>query len=275
MKELTIEEMRKIQLDGLKYIADICEKNKINYFLVCGSLLGAVKYKGFIPWDDDIDIGLKRKEYLKLINILEKEPKNEYKVLTVYNTKDYYYPYAKLVSTKTTVTENTKKIKELGVYIDIFPFDYTDDDFEQYMHKIRFFRNMTVKRYRVKNHIEKSMNLTIKYPKVKFRNLKKIIYDFIDIISLPLGYNFWAKCYDKLISKNKNGKYLTRGCKNNVRLNAKIFEEFTEYEFEGKNFNSIKDSDSYLKAIYGDYMKDLPKNQQRTHHQIHAYWRKN
>lgn len=273
MKELTIEEIRKIQIEGLKCIANICEKNKLNYFLTCGSLLGAVKYQGYIPWDDDIDIGLKREEYLKLIDILEKNPPNDYKVLTIYNTKDYYYPYAKLVSTKTKVIENTKSINELGVYIDIFPFDYYKEDYEEYMHKIRFFRNMTVNRYRIKTHIEKSMNLTKNYAKIKFKNLKKIIYDFVDIISIPLGHNFWAKRYDKLVSKNKKGKYLTIGCRNYVKLNSKLFDEFIEYNFENYKFKSIKNADIFLKKIYGDYMKDLPKEQQRTHHQIHAYWR--
>ena len=272
-KQLTLSEIRKIQLEALLYLKEICDKNQINYFLTSGTLLGAVKYKGYIPWDDDIDVGLKRQEYLKLIDILNKENNPRFKILSIYTTKDYYYTFAKLVCTETKLIENTKTIKNMGVYIDIFPFDYYNDDYESYIKKIKFFRNITSKRYRQKNIIKKSINKDIE-SKTKFVKIKGLGYSIIDIITLPLGYKFWVKTYDKLLSKNKTGKFITRGCKNYQKFNAKMFDEFTDYEFEGYHFKSIVKADEYLTAIYGDYMKDLQKEQQRTHHQMVAYWKK-
>lgn len=271
-KELSMSEIKEIQLKELLYIKEICDKNNIDYFLTSGTLLGAVKYKGYISWDDDIDIGLKRKDYLKLIDILIKDNNPNYKVLSIYNTKDYYYSFAKLVCTKTKLIENAKRIKEMGVYIDIFPFDYYNEDYEKYLKRIKFFKNITIKRYRIKNPIEKSLNKEPK-SKAKFIKIKGFIYSIIDILTRPLGYKFWVKKYDKLLSINKTGKYITRGNKCYPKFEAKLFEEFKEYEFEGYKFKSIKDADQYLKTIYGNYKKDLPKEKQRSHHQIKVYWK--
>lgn len=272
-EELTNQEIKKIQLDMLLYLKEVCEKNKIDYFLTSGTLLGAVKYKGYIPWDDDIDIGLKRPDYLRLIDKLSKDNHPDYKILSIYNTKDYYYSYAKFVNTKTKLIENSKRIKEMGVFIDVFPFDYYNEDYENYLHKIKFLKNITIKRYRIKNPIEKSNNKE-RQPKAKFIRIKGFLYSIIDITTLPLGYKFWVKLYDKYLSKYKEGKYITRGNKCYPKFNAKMFEEFSEYEFEGHKFKSIKDADKYLKTIYGDYKKDLPKEKQITHHQMKVYRKK-
>lgn len=273
MKRLTMEEIRKIQLEELLYIKEICDKNNIDYFITSGTLLGAVKYKGYIPWDDDIDIGVKREEYRKLINILQKEDNKNYKVLSIYNTKDYYYIFAKLVHTKTKLYENTKEIKHMGVYIDIFPFDYYNDNYEEFLKKTQIIRNLSIRRYRIKNNIEKSKNIAKVKKSDKNRKIKDFVYTVVDFLTLPLGYKFWVKQYDKLISKNTTGKYTTMGCRGYVKFDSKLFQEFVEYEFEGYKFKGIKDADTFLKNIYGDYMKDLPKDEQRTHHQMKAYWK--
>ena len=273
MREVTREEIKKIQLDELDYIVNICNENNIDYFLTCGTLLGAVKYNGFIPWDDDIDIGLKRTDYLRLLSILEKENNSDYRVLSIYNTSDYYYPFAKLVYTKTKVIEACREIKDLGVYIDIFPYDYYNEDYEEYMHKIRFYRNMTINRYRIKQYVPKSSNLKKKVFKTNFLWFKKFVYYMIDIISLPLGHSFWVKRYDKLVSMNDSGKYMARGCKNDPKFDEKLFSEYKDYVFENKKYKSLKNANKYLKEIYGDYKKDLPLDMQRTHHVMMAYWR--
>lgn len=274
MKELNLNEIRKLQLEALEYLKNICDKNNVDYFITSGTLLGAVKYKGYIPWDDDVDVGLKREDYKKLINLLENDSNKDYKILSIYNTKDYYYCFAKLVCTKTKLYENCKEIKDMGVYIDIFPFDYYNDDYEKFIKKIKIIKNLSIRRYGIKNNLEKSNNLEVTLPKVdRFRKIKNIIYSCADFLSLPLGYKFWVIKFDKLISKNKTGKYMTMGCRSYVKFGSEMFNDFTEYSFEGIKLKGIKDADTFLKAIYGDYMKDLPKEKQRTHHQMKAYWK--
>lgn len=273
-KILSLEEQRKIQLNGLLYIKDLCEKNNIPYYLISGTLLGAVKYKGYIPWDDDIDIALIREDYLKLISIIEQNKNPDYEILTMYNTKDYYYSYAKLVNTQTKLTENAKEIKKMGVFIDIFPLDYADDEVENLFKKTRFIRNLAAKRMKIKNSIQKTKLLPQPEKKIKNKFIKDIIYNIVDIMSLPLGYQYWVKKLDKIISKKRTGKYLGYLYKEELTiLNCKLFKEYDIYEFEGYNFTSIKNSDKYLKETYGDYWLDPPKEKQRSHHQLTATWR--
>ena len=135
-RKLSLDEQRKIQIEGLIYLKSICQKYDLKYYLASGTLLGAVKYQGFIPWDDDIDVFLIRDDYERLLKILETEDNADFMVLTCYNTKDYYYPYAKLVNKHTKVIDNARNIKKLGVFIDVFPLDYLDDNVLDYYHKI-------------------------------------------------------------------------------------------------------------------------------------------
>lgn len=273
MNYLRLKEIRKIQLDILNYIKKICDTNNIKYFIISGTLLGAVKYKGYIPWDDDIDICLFRDDYKKLINFINKDNNEDYQILSLYNTKDYYYTYSKVVYRKTKLIENSRKIKELGVYVDVFPIDYYTGDYNRFKRKIKFINNMATKRYRIKNDIGKSANLNMPSQKVKFLFIKKIVYNMVDILSLPLGYKFWGLLYDRIVSKHKSGNNVIIGLKYLPSFEAKLFKEYDWYEFEGYKLRSIKNYDHYLKTIYGDYKKDLPQNMQRTHHQMKAYWR--
>ena len=211
MQKLNLEEIQKIELDILIYLDKICKENNIKYYLSSGTLLGAIKYKGFIPWDDDIDVVLFRSDYLKLIDVLGKNDE-KYKILSIYNTEDYYYPFAKLVDTRTVLIENSKKIKDMGVYIDIFPIDgYITENIEKEISQLRILRNLMVRRYRIKNCIRNNFDYIIDgKTNVKHKKIKDIIYGFIDYITLPLGYNFYTKLFDKKISSvNANdSKYI-------------------------------------------------------------------
>ena len=266
---ISLEEQRKIQLEGLLYIKKLCDANNIKYFLISGTLLGAVKYKGYIPWDNDIDICLLRPDYLKLIEVIEKDKNLDFEVLTIYNTKDYYYPYAKLVSKKTKLLDNAKEIKELGVFVDIFPMDYFDDDIYEIFNRIRFIRNMSSKRMRIKNENSKLNS------NVKFKFIKDIVYNIVDIISLPLGYKYWVVKLDKILNRYKIGKYVgTLYFDDILKLDKSLFDKQVEYEFEGYRFTSIADYDKYLKLIYGDYWLDPPAEEQCSPHQLDVKWRK-
>ena len=121
----TFLELKKIELEMFKYYLAICEKHDLKYFLIGGTLLGAVRHKGFIPWDDDIDIGMPRPDYEKFLLVAQKELP-EHIFLQTHNT-DIEYPncFAKLRNSDTTFIETScKKLKiNHGIYIDIFPLD--------------------------------------------------------------------------------------------------------------------------------------------------------
>ena len=279
MQKLNLEEIQKIELDILIYLDKICKENNIKYYLSSGTLLGAIKYKGFIPWDDDIDVVLFRSDYLKLIDVLGKNDE-KYKILSIYNTEDYYYPFAKLVDTRTVLIENSKKIKEMGVYIDIFPIDgYITENIEKEISQLRILRNLMVRRYRIKNCIRNNFDYIIDgKTNVKHKKIKDIIYGFIDYITLPLGYNFYTKLFDKKISSvNANdSKYIGVRVGNFGFKEAFLKKDIIEqdiYEFEGHKFTSFKNYDLYLNSKYGDYKKEPDISQRKSHHQNDVYYK--
>ena len=121
MKDISLEELRKIQISILDEFSIFCEENKLNYLLTGGTLIGAVRHKGFIPWDDDIDVAMPRADYERFLSSFNVEG---YRIITPYNNEKYVYPFAKLVNSKTRIIEHTDTDSDLGIYIDIFPIDY-------------------------------------------------------------------------------------------------------------------------------------------------------
>ena len=126
MKKINIVEQKKIMVEILAYFDKVCRQNNINYSLIGGSLIGAIRHQGIIPWDDDIDVILSRDNYLKIIEILEKDDDARFKILTKNNTKDYFFSFPKLVDKRTYVVEhqNLEQISEYGIYIDIFSYNF-------------------------------------------------------------------------------------------------------------------------------------------------------
>jgi len=106
MIELDIEALKKVELDILSFIHDFCEKNDIKYSLCGGTLLGAVRHKGFIPWDDDIDIFMLRDQYEKFISLMENNDDDTFKLITYKNSKNYNLLFAKVVDKRTILIED-------------------------------------------------------------------------------------------------------------------------------------------------------------------------
>lgn len=123
MQEITeIAELKEIQLGILREIDKLCKAYHLKYFMSDGTLLGAVRHKGYIPWDDDLDIWMPRKDYEKLEQIMNQEG-SCYKVVNHKNTKGYIYAFGKAVDTRTILKENIEVNCPMGIYVDIFPYD--------------------------------------------------------------------------------------------------------------------------------------------------------
>ena len=270
MKRIEEEELKKIQLEILKYIDKVCRSNNISYTIAYGTLIGAVRHKGYIPWDDDIDIILLREDYEKLLNILYKEnDKSNYQIMSL-KEEDYYYTFAKVCDKRTKLVErNWGEIQGLGVYVDIFPFDgWPEEGIEECFdeaNKIR--RNiqdcMTNIWYCHKKRYMRILKYILKYNKIKKKRkngadfYKKQLEDFI-------------KNYDQ---NTKNVGLLTSGISHPVIVPKKVFDEYIELEFENEKFMAVKDFDTLLKLEYGDYMKLPPVEQRISNHDFEAYWR--
>lgn len=124
-KNIEVEELKRIQTDILNFVDGFCKKNGLRYWLAYGTLLGAVRHKGYIPWDDDIDILMFREDYEKFVTTFKDE---RYKVFATEVNAKYPYPFAKVGDTATYFEEEIKDAIDTGVNIDVFPLDYIPED---------------------------------------------------------------------------------------------------------------------------------------------------
>lgn len=252
MEIINIEECRKISLDILKSVADFCENNNITYFLACGTLLGAVRHKGYIPWDDDIDIMMPRPDYKKFLNEYKDD---HYKIL--YPSAGRLY-YAKVYDDRTVKYEQDvdyRKYKPTGVDIDIFPLDgfINNENKLKRIYKKECFLEMLLR----------LSNQPIFNRKNPIKAINRIIPRIIGSKNIVKMIEKNAQTYDY----DKNDYVVRmRWSPNGFTgiLPKEIYEK--EYmKFEGKDYCVPKGYDKWLTNFYGDYMILPPEDKRITH----------
>lgn len=261
------KEIQQIALNIMKYIDKICRENDIKYFLAGGTLLGAVRHKGFIPWDDDIDINMLRPDYEKFLKIMDNIKHDQYKCLHYgENFPNYAYRFAKVVDLNTKLQESTLiSHQDMGVFVDIFPID-----------------GMNIKKW--KRPISKTVFLTQclvtasykKMPKIK-NKFKYFAKSILRLYTKMFGWKYWLKRHEKYIKKYQDldkfeHRYAFSGCYRYKDIMPKeLFDEVIELKFEDTKFLAPKNYDYYLSSLYGDYMTPPPPEKQVTHHDLKIY----
>ena len=264
-KQLTDVELREVEIGLLNRIHNICKENDIEYFLAGGTLLGAVRHKGYIPWDDDIDIYMKREEFSKFDDYFRKNKFDDIEFHSYALNNDCPHAYSRLCDTRTIlVFENLSGICE-GVYVDIFPIDNIPSNpirVKIFAHTIKIlglmrWKSLSVQHIRARN---------------KYRDpFKYLLYK----LSHMLGTKRIVKMINKRVQKYNKMK--TEYCSSNtifpIKLSKAVFESIIEVPFEGRMYNAPVGMHEYLTAHYGDYM-ELPSEKERvTQHVFKAYWK--
>lgn len=269
MKELSLNEIKAIELEILKEIHQICEKENIRYSLCGGTLLGAVRHGGFIPWDDDIDIIMPRKDYETFIDYCKSNSVN-FDLLCIETNKNYSYLFAKATNKNTIIREknaNSNKI-DMGVYVDIFPLDGMGDTIDlarKNFIKTSFERELLVAR-NWKRFFKSKTHSSI-YEPVRFVFFVLSRFVNSETIINSLQRKFKKNDFDNSkFSGCFMGSYRLKEV-----LKTDIYKVFSEIEFEGYKFKCFNHYDEYLTSIYGDYMKLPPKEKQVSHHTYKAY----
>ena len=265
MEMLSLPELKKIEFDLLKYFDAFCRKHKIKYFLSNGTLLGAVKYKGFIPWDDDIDVFVPREDYDKLISLFEDDDK--FQLMSFERVPSYLFPFAKLCD-RTTLKEEVGVDNgvKLGVNMDVFPLDMWENDIDAAKKEVKRIRRSIFCLTMAKLKKSDSKNV-----------LKRFAKRLIMICSKIIGGRRFVKSIDKASRKTRAEKSNYVGCKSwciygeREIVPAHVFNSVIDVEFEGGVFPAPVGYDVYLKSLYGDYKKDPPPEKQKTHHGYTAY----
>ncbi|WP_010677042.1 LicD family protein [Bacillus timonensis] len=273
MNKIPISEQKKIMLDILKYIDKICRENNIEYSLCGGTLLGAIRHKGFIPWDDDIDIFLIRSEYERLLKILKTEKRY---LLISPETSGFFQVYLKLVDRRTVMTmdnPNEPVIPNLGVNIDIFPIDGVpsnvndQEEFVSSIRKLMYSMRMAMPRvyYNSDTSWKKNIKKIIYYPKHMYLRSKATPEEMKrKLLKMMQTYSFNNSTHAGFILSTYGKKEI---------LPKDVFTGQIDIEFEGEKFRAFKGYESYLIAIYGNYMKLPPIEKRVSQHYFTAYWK--
>ena len=261
MKEYNINELHSCILSMLKEVDRICRENNITYFLSGGSAIGAVRDKGFIQWDDDADIMLPRKDYMKFLKVM-KNYKGKYKVGSIYTRKDWTFPFARIWDKTTKVVYENLNEATTGIFIDIYPIDGLPDSLTRtklhyYITKFRYVCLNAAIRKRFKEG-------------EKFTFLKRVLAFF----AKSYGANNICKSLNASASKTKFESSNYVGCSvlchymEKERFSKEAFSHQVYVDFEDTKLPVMNGYDEYLSTLYGDYMKPpaTGKERESEHH---------
>lgn len=248
----------------LKWFHNFCEKNGIRYYIIAGTMLGAVRHKGFIPWDDDIDVGVPRKDYEKLRLLSSQNfDKNYVFEFPGTNNKEFPYLFAKLYDKNTTLVEKQRYPIKRGIYIDIFPLDGVGNTIEESKVNYKPF-------YRLYK-----LRLAITTAFLKRRSLKKNMVVFAGRLISPLfvSRHRLASKIDKLCKRIDfdDADYvcnLLGGAGVSGIVPKEYFGVPTPIEFEGITVYGLQNPDLYLKSMYKNYMELPPVEKQVSLHDV-------
>ncbi len=269
MNELT--DLRRLQLEELRILEEfvrVCDENNLRYYSLGGTLLGSIRHKGFIPWDDDIDVSMPRKDYEIFLKLPKEKFKDGFETVFYEKDKDYRYPWARMITRDMKIINNMANIpKEEFAWIDIIPLDgFPNKGIKRIFHKINlsFWWNL---------------NQIVQFDELVDQKRKRSLFGRISIkiaklfkwLGKIINYRTCLKQINKTLMKYP---YDTNSDEIINFLAAYGFDEvFTrdsfsaikEYEFEGRKIKGPQDYDSVLKRIYGNYMEIPPVEQRKKH----------
>ena len=256
MNKMSNCDIKARELDMLLLLDRICQENNLIYSLSCGTLIGAVRHQGFIPWDDDIDVHMPRPDYLKLLQIFD-EP--GYKIISSEDFT-YEYPYAKILDLSTHVKSNLSQLDK-HLWIDIFPVDGVSSDDAEVKHNYKL-----AKCYQTMLALIDTKDIHSKMFAGVF--IKKYI---LKPLARLYGRRRWLEKLERLGKQipYESAQYVAAvtGCEyiHNGPMKKSDFEKTVRMPFEGHMFSVMSCWDMYLTGAYGDYMKLPPENERITH----------
>lgn len=245
--EISLEELKKIQIEILDDVHSFCEQKGLTYFLSSGTLIGAIRHKGYIPWDDDIDIYMPRKDYDAFAESYNHYAEG-YRMVTLSTDDQCSIAYGKVEKTGTRIVENVDNPMRIGVNIDVFPLDGVPDDEK---HRKRYFNRLQRLRYALvlkdvsvnwkSRSFVKNMTLVIGKILLAGRSLRDITMQFDRMIDRTLDK---TKYVCNITGRNDFGIIFSRAAINGT----------DDVEFEGKMYKTMVGWDEYLTTTYGDYL---------------------
>ena len=260
-----IREIQQMELGIMEYIHEVCQKIGVKYFLAYGSLIGAVRHKGFIPWDDDMDICMLREDYEKLQDYLISNPDERYEVMSYKNNLNYVYPFMKVQDNHTYLLEEDVRIdSNMGIYVDIFPVDGYEDDsvFKDKMTRLIKKRQLSCYTFKGITNTKSLLNSLIRYISV-------IVFYFTNTNKYIRGIDELAK--SRKVDDYELVDYLIYKDMNKPVWKREWLKQTITGVFEGKEFMIPKNYHEILTSDYGDYTQLPPVELRFSHHDFQLW----
>lgn len=256
-REININELKEIQVNILNHIDEYCKANNIRYSIGYGTLLGAVRHKGYIPWDDDLDIVMPYPDYQRFLK--EFHSADYLKVQDMRSDETYRFPFAKVIDTRTVLIEHTITS---GVYVDIFPvvgFPKAEE-FESFVEEYH-------KYYMQMRSVTKRKNASFSH-KVFFP-INKLFKPSRDKVMQKIEAIYSRYDFDKV----SHAGVIPNHYKKRRYIPAEVFRKYSTQEFESRQYPALENYDAYLTGTYGDYMTLPPEDKRHSEHVFTAYWK--
>ena len=272
MREMTVKDIQEMSLDILKDVHEFCIENNISYTLYGGTMIGAIRHQGFIPWDDDVDIAMPRPDYQRFLSLYKS--KRGYRLFAS-GTKENYLAFSRVCEMEKTHVINIKlpwANQPTGVWIDIFPLDGAPDDeikCEKLLKKLRRYWKRTCYSRSAKSSISTAKG----FPEKAKLIVKKIFYNDSFISN--------EKIVNKYIEEASKVKWDETGHFWNcsyLRYGMKEYQEMSDYTstnlvpFEEQAFCVCNGYDHLMRVKYGDYMMLPPEKSRKSNHALCSYF---
>ncbi len=261
LTDVDLQKLHKVDLELVSEVDRVCRKNGVEYSLDGGTLLGAVRHKGFIPWDDDADIVMTRHEYAKFYRACKKDLDTTRFFLQEYRTDKYYrWGYAKLRRKDTEyIRVGQEHLKQkTGIFIDIFVVDNMPDNSKE--RNLYYFLNFCIRKClysELGQKQEKSLFMRCWYA---------FLYKIVSKDYLFKKRNMLAARANRKETKlMSHYLYPYPSMETKYGMPSACFKEYIDIEFEGKTFRALKQYNRYLTLLYGDYMTPPPENKREFH----------
>lgn len=267
-ESLSVDFQKKIELEILGFVINFCKDNDINCFLTYGTLLGAVRHKGFIPWDDDVDVAMLREDYSKFMQLFDNSDTGHYSVISYETDKDYPYCFAKVQDNRTVLFEKNMKYSFSGVYIDVFPLDYVPLDNRKkskYINRINLLHDL--------------MGVKIRKRMTRHSKLKTIVSDILYVVLCFIPLQFLRNSINRYIHKISEeksrfvGNFTVQTYIKKEKFPISFYREYEYLDFESIKAKVPKEYDKILTQIYGDYMKLPPPEKRVCSHGAVCYFK--
>ena len=257
-----LSDLQRRLLPMLNWFHDFCVNNGLRYYMLGGTMLGAARHEGFIPWDDDVDVGMPRKDYIKFLQLTKGKVFGDYVVEGIDTEKsDFFYGYTKVYDTQTTLIENTGMKIKRGIYLDVFPLDglcNRENEISSQFRPIYLRYSFLIARTcAVRKERKRYKNAAVYIARLipdRIINNKRLM---ISIDRMCQKHDF-DECE---IAVNFYGNWGIREA-----IHRCVFGEPKLYSFENLKIYGVSDYDRYLTCLYGDWRRLPPPEKQASHH---------